>query len=296
MQQYVIGFICLSIGIYLFRDPAKQKRKVVGHYALGISINNTRLYKIFGLIGAIVAYFIYEAYIESFIPSDFPIPKNLLAAIIAIIGAFIVRSWMQVTEDIISVSGPTFLFIFSYDYLKFERNIDLLDYIAKLPAIPNITNDTLEFIMLLIIIIISYMFRRILRRTMPIILAGIFSGLLIANGSNILIKGTLPSSRQELELQASAILTIISITYQIYFNRKQRKNAEIINEEPISTIPTNIKINCPACLEYTNHEIINRKETPDGIDVLIQCKGKNVYDTICDNYQTVREENTQSLL
>ena len=51
------------------------------------------------------------------------------------------------------------------------------------------------------------------------------------------------------------------------------------------------KINCPACLEYTTHEIINRKETSDGIDVLIQCKGKNVFDTICGNYQTVREEN-----
>ena len=72
MQQYVIGTILLSVGIYLFRDPADKKRTVVGHYALGISINNTRLYKIFGLIGAIIAYFTYESYIVSYIPSDFP--------------------------------------------------------------------------------------------------------------------------------------------------------------------------------------------------------------------------------
>ena len=140
MQQYVIGIILLSTGIYLFRDPAEKKRTVVGHYALGISINNTRLYKIFGLIGAIIAYFTYESYIASYIPSDFPIPQSIVVVLILLIGAFIARSFVQTTEDFISVGGPTILFVFSYDYLKFERNIDILDYISKLPAIPNITN------------------------------------------------------------------------------------------------------------------------------------------------------------
>lgn len=291
MQQYVIGIILLSIGIYLFRDPAEKKRTVVGHYALGISINNTRLYKIFGLIGAIIAYFTYESYIASYIPSDFPIPQSIVVVLILLIGAFIARSFVQTTEDFISVGGPTILFVFSYDYLKFERNIDILDYISKLPAIPNITNDVLEYIMLLMVIFLSYLFRRILRRSMPIILAGFFSGLLIANGLNILFKGVLPTSRQELELQVSGIIAILSISYQIYFNRKKRNERKISKQEITPKKPTNIEITCPACLEYTVHKIINRKETNDGVEVLIQCTGKNVFDTICGNYQTVSETN-----
>tara|TARA_A200000159_G_C7312679_1_gene335333 strand:+ start:77 stop:955 length:879 start_codon:yes stop_codon:yes gene_type:complete len=291
VQQYVIGIILLSIGIYLFRDPAERKRTVVGHYALGLSINNTRLYKIFGLIGAIIAYFTYESYIASYIPSDFPIPQSIVVVLILLIGAFIARSFVQTTEDFISVGGPTILFVFSYDYLKFERNIDILDYISKLPAIPNITNDVLEYIMLLMVIFLSYLFRRILRRSMPIILAGFFSGLLIANGLNILFKGVLPTSRQELELQVSGIIAILSISYQIYFNRKKRNERKISKQEITPKKPTNIEITCPACLEYTVHKIINRKETNDGVEVLIQCTGKNVFDTICGNYQTVSETN-----
>lgn len=291
MQQYVIGIILLSIGVYLFRDPAEKKRTVVGHYALGISINNTRLYKIFGLIGAIIAYFTYESYIVSYIPSDFPIPQSIVVVLILLIGAFLARSFVQTTEDFISVGGPTILFVFSYDYLKFERNIDILDYISKLPAIPNITNDVLEYIMLLMVIFLSYLFRRILRRSMPIILAGFFSGLLIANGLNILFKGVLPTSRQELELQVSGIIAILSISYQIYFNRKKRNERKISKQEITPKKPTNIEITCPACLEYTVHKIINRKETNDGVEVLIQCTGKNVFDTICGNYQTVSETN-----
>lgn len=291
MQQYVIGIILLSIGIYLFRDPAEKKRTVVGHYALGISINNTRLYKIFGLIGAIIAYFTYESYIVSYIPSDFLIPQSIVVVLILLIGAFLARSFVQTTEDFISVGGPTILFVFSYDYLKYERNIDILDYISKLPAIPNITNDVLEYILLLMVIFLSYLFRRILRRSMPIILAGFFSGLLIANGLNILFKGVLPTSRQELELQVSGIIAILSISYQIYFNRKKRNERKISKQEITPKKPTNIKITCPACLEYTVHKIINRKETNDGVEVLIQCTGKNVFDTICGNYQTVSETN-----
>ena len=291
MQQYVIGIILLSIGIYLFRDPAEKKRTVVGHYALGISINNTRLYKIFGLIGAIIAYFTYESYIASYIPSDFPIPQSIVVVLILLIGALIARSFVQTTEDFISVGGPTILFVFSYDYLKFERNIDILDYISKLPAIPNITNDVLEYILLLMVIFLSYLFRRILRRSMPIILAGFFSGLLIANGLNILFKGVLPTSRQELELQVSGIIAILSISYQIYFNRKKINERKISKQEITPKKPTNIEITCPACLEYTVHKIINRKETNDGVEVLIQCTGKNVFDTICGNYQTVSETN-----
>ena len=291
MQQYVIGIILLSIGIYLFRDPAERKRTVVGHYALGISINNTRLYKIFGLIGAIIAYFTYESYIVSYIPSDFPLPQSIVVVLILLIGAFIARSFVQTTEDFISVGGPTILFVFSYDYLKFERNIDILDYISKLPAIPNITNDVLEYILLLMVIFLSYLFRRILRRSMPIILAGFFSGLLIANGLNILFKGVLPTSRQELELQVSGIIAILSISYQIYFNRKKRNERKISKQEITPKKPTNIEITCPACLEYTVHKIINRKETNEGVEVLIQCTGKNVFDTICGNYQTVSETN-----
>ena len=291
MQQYVIGIILLSIGIYLFRDPAERKRTVVGHYALGISINNTRLYKIFGLIGAIIAYFTYESYIVSYIPSDFPLPQSIVVVLILLIGAFIARSFVQTTEDFISVGGPTILFVFSYDYLKFERNIDILDYISKLPAIPNITNDVLEYILLLMVIFLSYLFRRILRRSMPIILAGFFSGLLIANGLNILFKGVLPTSRQELELQVSGIIAILSISYQIYFNRKKRNERKISKQEITPKKLTNIEITCPACLEYTVHKIINRKETNEGVEVLIQCTGKNVFDTICGNYQTVSETN-----
>lgn len=290
MQQYLIGIICLLIGIYLLIDPTKNKRTVIGHYALGISINNTRLYRISGLIGAIVAYFLYEEYLASFVPSDFPIPNNLITVLIIIIGAFMARTLVQITEDFISVGGPTLLFVLGYDYLKFEKNIDVLDYIAELPAIPNITNNELVFILSTIVIFISFVFRRILRRLMPIILAGILSGLLISNGFNILIKGKLPTSRQGLDLHVSGIIAILSISYQIYFNRKKRKERETGKKEIAPTPPTNIKINCPACLEYTTHEIINRKETSDGIDVLIQCKGKNVFDTICGNYQTVREE------
>jgi len=291
VQQYVIGTILLSTGIYLFRDPAEKKRMVVGHYALGISINNTRLYRIFGLIGAIIAYFIYESKIVSHIPSDFPIPQSIMVVLILLIGAFMARSFVQTTEDFISVGGPTILFVFTYDYLKFERNIDLLEYISKLPAIPNITNDALEYIILLIVIFLSYVFRRILRKSMPIILAGFFSGLLIANGLNILFKGVLPTSRQELELQLSGIIAILSISYQIYYNRKKRNKKKNSNQEITQKKPTNIKITCPACSEYTVHKIINRKATNRGVEVLIQCTGKNVFDTICGHYQTVSEKN-----
>ena len=46
MQQYVIGIILLSIGVYLFRDPAEKKRTVVVFVFVDIFIVDYRKNKI----------------------------------------------------------------------------------------------------------------------------------------------------------------------------------------------------------------------------------------------------------
>ena len=79
-----------------------------------VSSSGYSLRGIFGLIGAIIAYITYESYIVSYIPSHFPIPQSIVVVLILLIGAFIARSFVQTTEDFISVGGPTILFVFSY--------------------------------------------------------------------------------------------------------------------------------------------------------------------------------------
>ena len=48
-------------------------------------------------------------------------------------------------------------------------------------------------------------------------------------------------------------------------------------------------IRCPACSMESSHQIVNRKEGADNVEVTVKCLGKDEFDFPCNNVHVVHE-------
>tara|TARA_B100000614_G_C14266779_1_gene377480 strand:- start:197 stop:622 length:426 start_codon:yes stop_codon:yes gene_type:complete len=139
-----------------------------------------------------------------------------------------------------------------------------------------------------------------LRQVVPIFMSGLLSGGLIGNGGQIVHSTSLPESPVEVEVVFSSVLALSSIALQIYSkfyrrDRRTKKERAQAREKRMSRgkkAGDVIILKCPSCSEEAPHQVINRKEGAGGFEVLVNCRGINQFDEVCNFHHTVIEVNS----
>jgi len=274
LVEQIIGALMIAAGMFLFRDP-KHKR------------TNRRVYRFFVVFGAIVGYWIWSSLLGEFQGSQGMWAGIVLGGVYGYTGA-------KVAEYYIIVLGPTVGIVLFYDYMKYYKDVDLLELIKELPAIPNISNAALSGIALASTTFLTFFFRMHLRQIIPIFIAGIFSGGLIGNGVSIISSSSLPGSRGQIEFEISAVIAFLSISYQMYRKISAaddglEKKREEIRSSRIKKAGDIVILRCPFCKNEDQHIVAARKQTARGVELVVNCRWLNEFDEVCDYHHTVIE-------
>ena len=274
LMEQILGALLIAAGMFLFRDPKNKT-------------TNRRVYRFFVVFGAIVGYWIWSSLLGEFMGSQGMWAGIVLGGVYGYTGA-------KVAEYYIIVLGPTVGIVLFYDYMKYNRDIDLLDVIKDLPAIPNISHGALSGIALASTTFLTFYFRMHLRQIIPIFIAGIFSGGMIGNGISIIKSSSLPSSRDQIELEISVIVAFLSISYQMFrkvtaTDEGLEKKREEIRSKRVKRAGDIVILRCPFCKNEDQHVVAARKQTARGTELVVNCRWLNQFDEVCDYHHTVIE-------
>jgi hypothetical protein len=172
----------------------------------------------------------------------------------------------------------------TYEYLLYERGIDLLELIEEIPHIPEISHSLLSGFFLVSTTFLTLTFRMYLRQAIPILMSGLLSGGLIGNGTSIIQSRSFPLSSAEIELHISVIVAMCSITSQIYA-RYYRRERGIKNQKAGDLVV----LRCPSCNKEARHVVVTRKVTERGVELMVNCRWLNQFDEVCNFHHTVIE-------
>ena len=313
-METVIGATMVCLGIYLFwepsyggkaiqNDPKSSKSKnsgIIGD-ALSATIRpgfiprrGLRIYRAFAFVGALLGFFLAKLLV-SFPDLTELIPPTGIMWFCVLLGSFIGYILPRVAENYIVVLGPPIGVVLGYEYLKYERDIDLQEIVAQIPVIPEISHSLFSSFILVSTTFLTLLFRMHLRQILPIIMSGLFSGALIGNGASITQTKSLPLSTAEIELQFSIVIALFSIIIQAYVKfygrEKGMKKQRVKDRERrlIKRAGDIVMLRCPACGESSPHKVEARKETGKGIQLIVNCRGLNQFDELCNNHHTVIE-------
>ena len=304
--------VCL--GIYLFWEPSygtkaaqknakspKSKNSGVIGDALSATIRpgfiprqGLRIYRAFAFVGALLGFFLAKL-LASFPDLTELIPPTGIMWFCVLLGSFLGYILPRVAENYIVVLGPPVGVVLGYEYLKYERDIDLEELVSQIPVIPEISHSVFSSFILVSTTFLTLLFRMHLRQILPIIMSGLFSGALIGNGSSIIQTNSFPLSTEDLELQLSiliALFSVISQTYVKFYGReKGMKNQRAKDRERrlIKRAGDIVVLRCPACGENSPHKVEARKETGAGVQLIVNCRGLNQFDELCNHHHTVIE-------
>ena len=214
-----------------------------------------------------------------------------------VMGLFFGYTLPKVAENYIVVGGPPIAIVLGYEYLVYERGIDLKEALSEVPIISELSHPALSSLLLVSSTFLTLAFRMYLRQVVPIFMSGLLSGGLIGNGGQILHSTTLPESPVEVEVVFSSVLALSSITLQIYskFYRRDRrikKDRAHAREKRMSQgkkAGDVIILRCPSCSQEAPHKVVNRKEGAQGFEVMVNCRGLNQFDEVCNFHHTVIE-------
>lgn len=321
-MESIIGACMVCIGAYLFWEPsygrmpseksgsATSGSKQPG--VLGQTVRQTarmtlrpgflpsrglRLYRAFAFVGALFGFVVSRLVISS------PLSGSLqndgsshLVWACVVIGAFLGYILPRVAENYIVVLGPPVTVVLTYEYLLYEKDIDLLEVVAAIPHFPEISHSLISGFILVSTTFLTLTFRMYLRQTLPILMSGILSGGLIANGAIILASGSYPESSTEIELRYSAIVAVCSIAYQMYtmnyrmergIKKKKTKDRE---RRLVKRSGDIVVLRCPSCGKESRHTVVTRKETGRGVELMVNCRWLNQFDEVCNFHHTVIED------
>ena len=96
-------------------------------------------------------------------------------------------------------------------------------------------------------------------------------------------------------MQISAIVALSSISLQMFvkfYGRDMsiKKEQARARERRVNKRTGDMLIlSCPSCSEESPHKIVNRKESEKGFEVLVNCRGLNQFDEVCNFHHTVIE-------
>ncbi len=313
-MELFLGAAMVCLGAYLFwepsygGDPAKKgspPSRSAGSGALGQAVSMSirpafiprkglRLYRAFAIVGALLGLAASEVIISIPGVTDEISPSNVSLICVAV-GSFIGYVLPRVAENYIVVLGPPFTVVLGYEYLKYERGIDLQELVEEIPQIPEISDSVLSGALLVMTTFVTMTFRMHLRQVVPIFLSGILSGGMIGNGASIIQTSSLPDSPEEIELQFSIVLALCSIALQSYvkFYGKKRgikkKKARDRERRLVKRTGDTVITRCPECQEDSPHRVVTRKESARGVELILNCRGRNQFDEVCNFHHNVIE-------
>lgn len=314
MEEF-IGAAMVCLGAYLFwepsygGDPSQRKgappSRSPGSSAIGqvvsmsirpgfIPRRGLRLYRAFAIVGALLGLAASEIIILVPEATSRMSPGNITLICVAI-GSFIGYILPRVAENYIVVLGPPLTVVMGYEYLKYERGIDPQELVERIPQIPEISDSVLSGVILVLTTFVTMTFRMHLRQVVPIFLSGILSGGMIGNGASIVQTKALPGSPEDIEVQFSVLLALCSIALQSYvkFYSKERgiKKKKAMDRERrlVKRTGDTVMIRCPECLENSPHKVVTRKESARGVELIVNCRGRNQFDEVCNFHHTVVE-------
>jgi len=300
------GLTMVGIGAYLFWEPSywrkPEPKKKGGRVKKGISGDvassmkaslrpaiiprkGLRIYRAFGIVGALIGEIVASG-------AEFPQVFRMACIFLGFMIGYILP---RVAENYVVVLGPPLAVILGHEYLIYERGIDLQEVFSVVPVISEISHPVLYQILLVSTTFLTLAFRMYLRQVLPIFMSGLLSGGLIGNGVMILYSGSFPETDAEIDLRISAILALCSITLQMYVkyygrDRSIKKERAEARDRRLNKRTGDILVlRCPSCSQEAPHKIVNRKEVQKGFEVLVNCRGLNQFDEVCNFHHTVIE-------
>ena len=315
-MEVFIGLTMVCIGVYLFwepsysRKPEPQRKKSPRKTGLSADVSSSmkaalrpaivprkglRIYRAFGVVGALIGEVVASGFaIPALAGSEEFSPQMVRVACMAL--GFIVGYILpRMAENYVIVLGPPLAVILGHEYLIYERGIDLQEVFSEVPIISEISHPVLYQILLVSTTFLTLVFRMYLRQVLPIFMSGLLSGGLMGNGAMVLHSGSFPETNAEIDVKISAILALCSITLQMYVkfygrDRSIKKERTEARERRLNKRTGDMLVlRCPFCSQESPHKIVNRKETAKGFEVLVNCRGLNQFDELCNFHHTVVE-------
>ena len=321
-----IGISMILMGIYLFWEPsygrapeptgkvAPRKSGMTNDVGAAVMASvkpnfvpsrGLRIYRAFGVVGALLGLLVGTEFAIPLLDSmDLFTSGSLNPEAVKIscivLGLFFGYTLPKVAENYIVVGGPPIAIVLGYEYLVYERGIDLQEVLSEVPIISELSHPSLSSLLLVSSTFLTLAFRMYLRQVVPIFMSGLLSGGLIGNGGQIVHSTSLPESPVEVEVVFSSVLALSSIALQIYSkfyrrDRRTKKERAQAREKRMSRgkkAGDVIILKCPSCSEEAPHQVINRKEGAGGFEVLVNCRGINQFDEVCNFHHTVIEVNS----
>ena len=318
-----IGISMILMGIYLFWEPsygrAPERNGKVASRRSGLTSDagaavmasvkpnfvprrGLRIYRAFGVVGALLGLIVGTEFAIPLLDSMGLLASGSLSPDVVkiscvVLGLFFGYTLPKVAENYIVVGGPPIALLLGYEYLVYERGIDLQEVLSEVPVISELSHPALSSLLLVSSTFLTLAFRMYLRQVVPIFMSGLLSGGLIGNGGQILHSTTLPESPVEVEVVFSSVLALSSITLQIYSkfyrrDRKIKKERAHAREKRMSQgkkAGDVIILRCPSCSQEAPHKVVNRKEGAQGFEVMVNCRGLNQFDEVCNFHHTVIE-------
>tara|TARA_B100000085_G_scaffold217512_1_gene202047 strand:- start:574 stop:1551 length:978 start_codon:yes stop_codon:yes gene_type:complete len=318
-----IGISMILMGIYLFWEPsygraperigkvAPRKSGLTSDVGAAVMASvkpnfvprrGLRIYRAFGVVGALLGLLVGT---EFAIPSldsmglfaSGSLTPDAVKILCVVLGSFFGYTLPKVAENYIVVGGPPIAIVLGYEYLVYERGIDLQEVLSEVPIISELSHPSLSSLLLVSSTFLTLAFRMYLRQVVPIFMSGLLSGGLIGNGGQIIHSTSLPESPVEVEVVFSSVLALSSIALQIYSkfyrrDRRSKKERAQAREKRMSQgkkAGDVIILRCPSCSEEAPHKVINRKEGARGFEVMVNCRGLNQFDEVCNFHHTVIE-------
>ena len=318
-----IGISMILMGIYLFWEPsygrapervgkvAPRKSGLAGDAGVAMMASvkpnfvprrGLRIYRAFGVVGALLGLLVGTAFAIPLLDSiDFFASGSLSPDVVKItcvvMGLFFGYTLPKVAENYIVVGGPPIAIVLGYEYLVYERGIDLQEVLSEVPIISELSHSALSSFLLVSSTFLTLTFRMYLRQVVPIFMSGLLSGGLIGNGGKILHSMSLPESPIEVEVIFSSVLALSSISLQIYSKfyrrdrriKKERAHARKKRTSHGKKTGDVIVLRCPSCSQEAPHEVVNRREGAQGFEVMVNCRGLNQFDEVCNFHHMVIE-------
>ena len=318
-----IGISMILMGIYLFWEPsygraperigkvAPRKSGLTSDVGAAVMASvkpnfvprrGLRIYRAFGVVGALLGLLVGTEFAIPLLDSmdlfaSESLTPDAVKILCVVLGSFFGYTLPKVAENYIVVGGPPIAIVLGYEYLVYERGIDLQEVLSEVPIISELSHPSLSSLLLVSSTFLTLAFRMYLRQVVPIFMSGLLSGGLIGNGGQIIHSTSLPESPVEVEVVFSSVLALSSIALQIYSkfyrrDRRSKKERAQAREKRMShgkKAGDVIILRCPSCSEEAPHKVINRKEGAGGFEVMVNCRGLNQFDEVCNFHHTVIE-------
>ena len=318
-MELPIGISMIVMGAYLFWEPTygkapenKGKRAARksgltsdARAAVMASVRpnlvprrGLRIYRAFGVVGALLGLVVGTEFAVPLLEST--VSPDIVKISCVLLGLFFGYTLPKVAENYIVVGGPPIAIVLGYEYLVYERGIDLQEVLSGVPIISELSHPALSSLLLVSSTFLTLTFRMYLRQVVPIFMSGLLSGGLIGNGGKILHSASLPETPMQIEVYLSALLALCSIalqTYSKFYRRGRRAKKERLQarEKRISHGKKTgdvIILKCPSCTQEAPHKVINRKKGAQGFEIMVNCRGLNQFDEVCNFHHTVIEVNS----